>query len=220
MTLATPDSWALYVAKLDEPARARAVANTEAGDALRSVALRVFVRSVRTDLVMRRGEWNGETRTIVRYRRNQERVGEAVVAVLSRLSDAEVTHASGRVAAVRASGRIRCGCQGINTHTRNRNAGCPSDWPAVRLLPRWNAAGGAYHDPVAEPKPLAWDCAACGAFGRSIPLSAGFARVQANYEDHRANRCPGPNSPIVWKLSCALGREPYRSEQGGRQCLT
>lgn len=203
MTLATPDSWALHVADLDEPTRARVVANTEAGDALRSVVLRAFVSSVRTDLVMRRGAWTGETRTVVRYRRDQERAGEDVVAVLSRLSDAEVTHTSGRVAAVRASGRIRCGCQGINTHTRNRNAGCPSDWQAVRLLPQWSAAGGAYYDPMAEPKPLVWDCAACGAFSRSIPLSAGFARVQADYEDHRANRCPGPDSPIAWKLSRA-----------------
>lgn len=85
----------------------------------------------------------------------------------------------------------RCNCRGeILPHPSDPGNGCPPDWEAVRLLPRRNMVqDGPWCDPRAA-KPLGWDCAACGAFSRDIPLSAGWDRVAADYDDHRAGSCP------------------------------
>ncbi len=206
MTVATLDAWAVYVARLDEAARARVVATEEACSALRAASgLHAFVGRVRSEVVMRDRAWNGEVRTIVYYPQDKEWIGTAAVAALTKLPDAETTHTPGRVAVVRASARIRCGCHGINTHIRNRNAGCPPGWSKVNLLPRRGPAGGAFYDPHAEPKPLAWECAVCGAFSRGIPLRAGFERVKADYNDHVANHCPGADSPLAWNAANGRG---------------
>lgn len=85
-----------------------------------------------------------------------------------------------------------CNCRGeILPHTPDPGSGCPPDWEAIRLLPPRNMVTDGPWCDHREPKPLGWYCAACGAFSRDIPLSAGWDRVVEDYEDHRDNRCPG-----------------------------
>lgn len=86
-----------------------------------------------------------------------------------------------------------CNCRGeILPHPSNPGTGCPPDWETIRLLPRRDmVSDGPWCDPRAA-KPLGWDCAACGAFTRDIPLSAGWDAVADDHADHRA-RCPERN---------------------------